>query len=69
MSLQRNIKALGTFGYQLSARGTNRYASSIPRTGRYIVENISRYPEFSQYRSCVEDFISSPALSLEPPAS
>lgn len=65
MSLQRNIKALGTFGYQLSARGVNRYASSIPRTGRYIAESISRYPEFSRYRSCVEDFITGPALSLE----
>ena len=65
MSLQRNIKALGTFGYQLSTRGTNRYASSIPRTGRYIATNISRYPEFSRYRSCIEDFISGPALSKE----
>ncbi len=68
MSLQRNIKALGTFGYQLSTRGSNRYASSIPRTARYIAENISRYPEFSRYRSCVEDFICGPALSLEAPA-
>ncbi len=65
MSLQRNIKALGTFGYQLSERGADRYASSIPRTGRYIAENISRYPEFSHYRSRVEDFIYGPALSIE----
>lgn len=65
MSLQRNIKALGTFGYQLSARGVNRYASSIPRTGRYIAETISRHPEFSRYRACVEDFISGPAVAME----
>lgn len=65
MCLQRNIKALGTFGFQLSSRGSDRYASSIPRTGRYIAENIARYEEFACYRSCVEDFISGPALSMD----
>ncbi len=62
MSLQRNIKALGTFGYQASVRGLRRYVSSIPRTGTYIGLNISQYQEFSRYRSVVEDFISFPAI-------
>jgi N-acetylmuramate 1-kinase len=62
MSLQRNIKALGTFGYQVAVRGSNRYTSSIPRTGRYIERNIARYTEFAPYRSVVEDFIYAPAL-------
>ena len=29
---QRMIKALGTFGYQMSALGRRRYAAAIPRT-------------------------------------
>jgi aminoglycoside/choline kinase family phosphotransferase len=32
VSAQRMIKALGTFGYQMSALGRQRYASAIPRT-------------------------------------
>jgi N-acetylmuramate 1-kinase len=64
MSLQRNIKALGTFGYQVSVRGSDRYLSSIPRTGRYVANNIGKYAEFCAFRSVVEDLISGPALSL-----
>ena len=40
MSLQRNIKALGTFGYQTTVRRTDRYRSSIDRTISYIIENL-----------------------------
>jgi aminoglycoside/choline kinase family phosphotransferase len=67
MSLQRNIKALGTFGYQLSVRGSDRYTSSIPRTGQYVNRNIAKYPEFARYRPAVEDLISGPAMDF--PAS
>jgi aminoglycoside/choline kinase family phosphotransferase len=61
MSLQRNIKALGTFGYQLSVRGCDRYSSSIPRTASYVSQNIGLYPEFTRFRSAVEGFICEPA--------
>ena len=61
MSLQRNIKALGTFGYQFSVRGSSRYASSIPRTAAYVSRNIGIYPEFTRFRSAVEEFICGPA--------
>lgn len=64
MSLQRNIKALGTFGYQASVRGSERYLSAIPRTGSYIADNIRRYPEFSQYVGVVEDYIIAPSIAL-----
>lgn len=60
MSLQRNIKALGTFAYQISVRGSLRYASSIPRTARYIARTITLHPELSEFRSVVEDHISGP---------
>ena len=64
MSLQRNIKALGTFGYQLSVRGSIRYASSIPRTAAYVSHNIVRYPEFARFRTAVEELICGPAKDL-----
>jgi aminoglycoside/choline kinase family phosphotransferase len=65
MSLQRNIKALGTFGYQASARGSNRYLSSIPRTGAYIAKNIEFYREFSLYKSVVDDYVIEPAAAVK----
>jgi N-acetylmuramate 1-kinase len=64
MSLQRNIKALGTFGYQASVRGSSRYLSSIPRTGAYIATNVALCPKFSRFRRVVEEFISGPAISM-----
>ena len=64
MSLQRNIKALGTFGYQATARGKRRYLKSVPRTGAYIARNIAKYKEFALFRSAVEDVICSPAAEF-----
>ena len=61
MSLQRNIKALGTFGYQASTRGERRYLQSVSRTGGYIARNIAKYKEFASLRSVVEDVMCSPA--------
>jgi len=64
MSLQRNIKALGTFGYQFTVRGSSRYLSAIPRTGSYVARNIALYPEFGPFRSAVEEFVYTPSLEL-----
>jgi aminoglycoside/choline kinase family phosphotransferase len=36
LALQRMVKALGTFGYQISVAGRERYRSAIPRTLRNI---------------------------------
>ena len=66
MSLQRNIKALGTFGYQISVRRSRRYQSSIARTGAYIASTIRLHEEFSAYAPVVEDYISGPALAMTP---
>ncbi|MEI8182244.1 MAG: phosphotransferase [Desulfomonile sp.] len=65
MSLQRNIKALGTFGYQISVRGSNRYLSSIPRTGAYIARTIRLHPEFAPFVPVVEDYICGPAMEMQ----
>ena len=63
-SIQRNIKALGTFGYQISVRGADRYFSAIPGTGRNILRNILKYPEFKDVISVIEDYVIEPALSI-----
>jgi hypothetical protein len=60
-SLQRNIKALGTFGYQTAVRGSDRFRSSIPRTGKHIAANPAVCSEFRSFRSVIEDFIIGPA--------
>ena len=48
MALQRNLKALGTFGYQTAARGNPVYIQYMPRTLNYVRENLRRYPRFGR---------------------
>jgi N-acetylmuramate 1-kinase len=48
MALQRNLKALGTFGYQTTARGNTVYIQYIPRTIHYVRANLTKYPRFSR---------------------
>ena len=50
MALQRNLKALGTFGYQTTARRNPVYIQYIPRTLRYVRDNVGRHPRFSRLR-------------------
>jgi N-acetylmuramate 1-kinase len=47
MALQRNLKALGTFGYQTLTRGNPVYIQYIPRTLRYARDTMQRYPRFA----------------------
>jgi aminoglycoside/choline kinase family phosphotransferase len=50
MALQRNLKALGTFGYQTTVRKNPVYIQYIPRTLRYVHTNLERYPRFGRLR-------------------
>jgi N-acetylmuramate 1-kinase len=50
MALQRNFKALGTFGYQTMTRQNPVYIQYIPRTLRYARDNLERYPRFARLR-------------------
>lgn len=50
MALQRNLKALGTFGHQTATRRNPVYIQYIPRTLRYVRTNLSRYPRFARLR-------------------
>ena len=60
MALQRNLKALGTFGYQTMTRGNPVYIQYMPRTLRYARSNLDRYPRFARLRELlgthVEEF-------------
>ena len=50
MALQRNLKALGTFGYQTISRRNTVYIQYIPRTLRYARTNLENYPRFARLR-------------------
>jgi aminoglycoside/choline kinase family phosphotransferase len=48
MALQRNLKALGTFGYQTTARRNPVYIQYIPRTLRNVRNNLDNLPQFER---------------------
>jgi aminoglycoside/choline kinase family phosphotransferase len=48
MAVQRNLKALGTFGFQTISRGNPVYIQYIPRTLTYVRANLERYPRFAR---------------------
>jgi aminoglycoside/choline kinase family phosphotransferase len=50
MALQRNLKALGTFGFQTTSRGNPVYIQYIPRTLAYARMNLERHPRFARLR-------------------
>jgi len=50
MALQRNLKALGTFGYQTITRHNPVYIQYMPRTLRYARRNLEKYPRFERLR-------------------
>ncbi len=51
MALQRNLKALGTFGYMTTARNNSVYIQYIPRTLNYVKANLAKYPRFEALRA------------------
>jgi aminoglycoside/choline kinase family phosphotransferase len=57
MSLQRNLKALGTFGYQTAVRRTGMYLQYIPRTVQYVRRNLEKYPRFAALRRLLARYL------------
>jgi hypothetical protein len=57
MALQRNLKALGTFGFQTAARGNPVYIQYIPRTLRYVRKNLVRHPRFARLHELLAPYI------------
>jgi N-acetylmuramate 1-kinase len=50
MALQRNLKALGTFGYQTTTRRNPVYIQYMPRTLHYARTNLEKYGRFARLR-------------------
>jgi len=50
MALQRNLKALGTFGYQTMTRRNPVYIQYIPRTLRYVRDSFDKHQRFARLR-------------------
>ena len=57
MALQRNLKALGTFGFQTTSRQNPVYIQYMPRTLRYVRTNLERYPRFERLRDLLATHI------------
>jgi aminoglycoside/choline kinase family phosphotransferase len=57
MSVQRNLKALGTFGFQTTNRQNPVYIQYMPRTMRNVKRNLERYPRFGRLQELLATFI------------
>jgi aminoglycoside/choline kinase family phosphotransferase len=57
MALQRNLKALGTFGFQTTNRGNTVYIQYIPRTLNYARANLARYKRFGRFRELLAEHL------------
>lgn len=57
MALQRNLKALGTFGFQTLNRGNPVYIQYIPRTLTYARANLVKYPRFERLRQLLAEHL------------
>jgi hypothetical protein len=57
MALQRNLKALGTFGFQTTSRGNPVYIQYIPRTLNYARATLARYERFGRLRDVLAEFL------------
>jgi aminoglycoside/choline kinase family phosphotransferase len=57
MALQRNLKALGTFGYQTTARRNTVYIQYIPRTLRYVRHNLAQLTRLGALREILAEMV------------
>ena len=57
MALQRNLKALGTFGYQTATRRNPVYIQYMPRTLHYVRGNLAKYPRFAALREALGHYV------------
>ncbi len=57
MALQRNLKALGTFGYQTTGRRNPVYIQYIPRTLKYVRDNLAHQPRFERMRDLLATYV------------
>jgi aminoglycoside/choline kinase family phosphotransferase len=50
MAVQRNLKALGTFGFQTTSRRNPAYVQYMARTLEYVRGGLAKYPRFARLR-------------------
>lgn len=59
-AVQRNLKAVGTFSYQMVAKGNPAYLEYIPPTLHYVKQNVSKYHELEDLGNLLTKYLSSP---------
>ena len=57
MSVQRHLKALGTFGYQVSRLGRGHFAEPVPRTLVHLRRTLRAYPRFERLRELLSPHV------------
>lgn len=57
MSVQRNLKALGTFGYQATSRGNAAYVPYMSRTLTYLRTPLHERERFSRLRNLLSSIL------------
>jgi aminoglycoside/choline kinase family phosphotransferase len=57
MTVQRTLKALGTFGFQATSRGNDRYLENVPRTLSVLRTALAAYPRFSSLHRQLSAYI------------
>ena len=56
-SVQRNLKAAGTFGYMATVKGKERYVQYLPDTFAYVRNNLRKYPELKGLQSLLGRYL------------
>lgn len=57
MCVQRNLKALGTFAFQLTVKGNPRYSPAIPITLGHLQRTLTQHPELQPLTELLEEHL------------
>jgi aminoglycoside/choline kinase family phosphotransferase len=57
MSIQRNLKAIGTFAFQSVTKQNDRYLEYVPRTLAYVRDTLSNRPELEALAKVLNQYI------------
>ena len=57
MSVQRHLKALGTFGHQVARLGRGHFAEPVPRTLARLRRTLRAYPRFERLRELLSPHV------------
>ncbi len=67
MSVQRHLKALGTFGHQVAVAGRPGFAAYIPRTITHLRRTLHAYPRFDRLLELLAPHLPELVASEAPP--